>query len=185
LALLLLLLLIGVPLLEIAIFIQVGGLLGLWPTLGLVILTAVLGTVLLRGQGLAVMARAQAQLDRNEMPVQEVFDGVFLLAAGLLLLTPGFFTDAIGFAFLVPKVRRYFGRKIFESMMKHGRVHVFRTGSGRPGTSGTSGGGPAGSKGRSGTIIEGEFEDLGDAPPHGGPDETTGPGHDDSPWRKP
>lgn len=103
--LLLLLAFIGVPLLEIAVFIQVGGLIGLWPTLGLVILTAVIGTWQLRAQGLATLASGRAQMDAGQLPTRELFDGLCLLFAGALLLTPGFVTDAVGMLLFVPAVR--------------------------------------------------------------------------------
>ena len=83
---------IGVPLIEIALFIQVGGIIGLWPTIAVVILTAVAGAALLRHQGLGALSRLQETLDRGETPLDPVFDGFCLLAAGMLLLTPGFFT---------------------------------------------------------------------------------------------
>lgn len=105
---------IGVPVAEIGLFIEVGGLIGLWPTLITVVLTAMLGTALLRAQGFGVMARAQEALNRGEVPVDEAVHGVFLLVAGLLLLTPGFLTDAIGFALFVPPLRLALGRKIWQ-----------------------------------------------------------------------
>ncbi|MFQ5773807.1 MAG: FxsA family protein [Kiloniellaceae bacterium] len=96
---------IGVPLLEIAVFIEVGGAIGLWSTLGLVVFTAVLGTWQLRAQGLATLARARAQIDRGALPARELFDGACLLIAGALLLTPGFVTDSVGFLLFLPPVR--------------------------------------------------------------------------------
>jgi UPF0716 protein FxsA len=101
----LLLLFIGVPLLEIALFIQVGGLLGLWPTLAIVLATAVAGTVLVRRQGLEQLRAVQTSFERLSDPTRPLAHGVMVLASGLLLLTPGFFTDAVGFALLVPAVR--------------------------------------------------------------------------------
>lgn len=102
---LILLAFIAVPLIEIALFIQVGGLLGLWPTLALIVLTAMLGIGLLRIQGFATLQRARASMDRREPPVREVFEGLLLFVAGAFLLTPGFFTDACGFLLLVPPLR--------------------------------------------------------------------------------
>lgn len=96
---------IGVPLLEIAVFIQVGGLIGLWPTLAIVVLTAILGTWQLRVQGLATLARARAEIDRGGLPARELFTGACLLVAGVLLLTPGFVTDALGFLLFLPPFR--------------------------------------------------------------------------------
>lgn len=97
--------LLVVPIVEIAVFVEVGGAIGLWPTLAVVVATALAGGALLRFQGLATLARARAALARNEMPLREVIDGVFLLVAGVLLLTPGFVTDGAGFVLFVPGVR--------------------------------------------------------------------------------
>ena len=96
---------VAVPIIEIALFIQVGGWLGLWPTLAIVIATAALGTFLVKRQGLAEIRRLQGSLDRLSDPTRPLAHGAMILAAGLLLLTPGFFTDAMGFLLLVPGVR--------------------------------------------------------------------------------
>lgn len=100
-----LLLFIGIPLLEIALFIQVGDELGVLNTVALVVLTAVIGVGLLRWQGFETLQRARAKMDHGEMPAREMAEGLMLLVAGALLLTPGFFTDAVGFALLVPWLR--------------------------------------------------------------------------------
>jgi UPF0716 protein FxsA len=121
----LLLAFILVPLAEIAIFIAVGQRLGLWPTLAAVVLTAVIGTALLRVQGFAVLRRVQHSLEREELPVAEVFHGACLLVAGALLLTPGFLTDAIGFALFVPAVRIGLGRAAFAWLARSGRVQAW------------------------------------------------------------
>ncbi len=99
------LLLVGVPLIEIALFIQVGGWIGLWPTILLVILTAMLGASMLRAQGVAAMRQLQIELERGGDPSPLIVHGAMLLFAGALLLTPGFFTDAVGFTLLVPQAR--------------------------------------------------------------------------------
>lgn len=154
-ALLLLIAFIGVPLLEIAIFIQVGGVIGLGWTLALVVLTAIAGTVLLRHQGFQVLRRAQAQLDANQVPVAEVFEGVCLLFAGALLLTPGFFTDAIGGLLLLPPVRAM----LFRSVKSRIEAEVVR----RRGQSSPGAGGPE--------VIDAEFREIDekDAPVEGEP----------------
>jgi UPF0716 protein FxsA len=100
------LLFLCVPLLEIWLLIKVGGVIGALPTVALVVLTAVIGATLARRQGLATLARLQATLARGEAPAMEMLEGVILLIGAFLLLTPGFFTDALGFACLVPPVRR-------------------------------------------------------------------------------
>ena len=99
------LLLVAVPIIEIALFIQVGGWIGLWPTIAVVILTAMAGTVLLRAQGLAMLGELQRKLNHGGNPAPELAHGALILVSGVLLLTPGFFTDGVGFALLVPPVR--------------------------------------------------------------------------------
>lgn len=98
--------LVGIPILEIALFIEVGGALGLWPTLGIVIATALAGTVLLRGEGLAAMSGLQRDLEAGRDPTGALANGALIVVAGIVLLTPGFFTDTVGLALLVPPVRR-------------------------------------------------------------------------------
>jgi UPF0716 protein FxsA len=101
----LLALFIVVPIVEITIFIQVGGWIGLWPTIGLVILTALAGSALVRAQGLGTLRRLQASLAEGRDPMGPIAHGALILVAGVLLLTPGFFTDAVGIALLLPPVR--------------------------------------------------------------------------------
>ena len=110
---------VAVPLIEIALFIQVGGWLTLWPTLGVVIATAAIGTVLVRREGLRVLGDVQRALDELGDPVAPLAHGALILLAGALLLTPGFLTDAVGFALLVPGLRAVLLRWI----VRHG-VHV-------------------------------------------------------------
>ena len=139
--------LVVVPIVEIAVFIEVGGAVGLWPTLGVVVATAIAGAALLRYQGLATLARARAALARNEMPLREVIDGVFLLAAGLLLLTPGFVTDGAGFLLFVPGVRT-----VLRAFLAR---RLAASGMGAPGAPG----------GRRGATIDGEYRVVEPEPP--------------------
>jgi UPF0716 protein FxsA len=113
-----------VPLAEIAIFIVVGQGIGLWPTLAAVVITALIGTALLRAQGFAVLRRLQHSLEHGALPVAEVFHGACLLVAGALLLTPGFLTDAIGFAMFVPGFRVVLGRALFARLSRSRRVRA-------------------------------------------------------------
>jgi len=101
-----LLLFLAVPLVEIYFLIVVGGWIGAVPTILLVVLTAVMGAALARQQGFATLQRLQATLARDEVPAIELLEGVFLLLGALLLLTPGFFTDLVGFACLIPPTRQ-------------------------------------------------------------------------------
>lgn len=115
---------IGVPIAEIAMFITVGGLIGLVPTLATVVATAVVGATVLRRQGMAVLTEAQRSMDGGRLPIDPVIHGLFLVIAGVLLLTPGFLTDAAGFALLVPPVRLAIARWLLERLRTSDRVHV-------------------------------------------------------------
>ncbi len=110
-----------VPLIEIALFIQVGGWLTLWPTLAIVVATAVVGTALVRRQGVQVLHSAQKALDELGDPLAPLAHGAMILFAGALLLTPGFLTDAVGFALLVPAVRVALLRWVIRNRL---HVHV-------------------------------------------------------------
>jgi UPF0716 protein FxsA len=103
---LLLLAFIAVPVFEIYLFVKIGGLIGAGATIGLVLLTALVGAWLLRLQGLATIARVRGQLEAGRLPAMELLEGVVLVFCGALLLTPGFFTDLIGFLGLLPPVRQ-------------------------------------------------------------------------------
>ena len=94
------------PIIEIALFIQVGGAIGVLPTILLVILSAMLGSWVMRRQGLAAMADLQRAVTEMRDPTDPLAHGALILLAGMLLVLPGFFTDAIGIALLIPAVRR-------------------------------------------------------------------------------
>ncbi|MCB1747334.1 MAG: FxsA family protein [Gammaproteobacteria bacterium] len=115
--LLFLVLLISVPLVELYVLIAVGRSIGAGTTIGLVILTAVLGAWLLRAQGLATLARARATMEAGELPALEMLEGLILLLTGVLLLTPGFITDTLGFIVLLPPVRRALARGLAGRMV--------------------------------------------------------------------
>ena len=102
------LLFIVIPLIELYLIIKVGGLIGAFPTVVLVILTAVIGVNLLRMQGFSTMAKFQQELATGQMPAVTMMEGAALLFGGALLLTPGFLTDTIGFLCLIPFTRRTF-----------------------------------------------------------------------------
>lgn len=118
------LLFLAVPLIEIALFIQIGGVIGLWPTLGIVVLTAVLGAMLVRSQGVAAMNNLRHSLGELNDPTEPLAHGAMILFSGALLLTPGFFTDAVGFALLVPGVRaavyRYIRSRVTVQTFEYG-----------------------------------------------------------------
>ncbi len=103
----LLILFLVVPLAEIYLLIEVGSEIGAIATVALVVLTAVVGAALMRAQSLATLLRARAAMAKGEVPALELLEGAVILIAGALLLTPGFLTDAAGFACLVPSIRQH------------------------------------------------------------------------------
>ncbi len=120
-----LLLFIAVPLAEIALLIKVGQYIGWLPTIFIVILTAVVGTALLRQQGFGVMARVAEALADGKMPVEPVIEGLCLIVAGAFLLTPGLITDATGFLLLIPVVRIALAKSVLQWMLRSGNVNVY------------------------------------------------------------
>jgi len=109
----LLLVFLTVPLIEIYLLIKVGGVIGAWPTVLLVVLTAVVGAFLIRLQGLSTLQRVQLAMMRGEVPALEMLEGAVLVICGALLLTPGFFTDTLGFLLLIPSLRRWLILRFF------------------------------------------------------------------------
>ena len=110
----LLLIVLIVPFVEIYLLLGVGSVIGAFPTVLLVVFTAVLGSWLLRQQGFETFRRFQNCLARGEVPAYELIEGALILVGGALLLTPGFVTDAIGFACLVPSTRKKLAQYIIE-----------------------------------------------------------------------
>jgi UPF0716 protein FxsA len=106
-----------VPFVEIYLLLQIGGWVGVMPTVLLVVFTAVLGAWLLRQQGFSTFQRFQKSLAQGEIPAYEMIEGPILLVGGALLLTPGFFTDVLGFACLVPQARRKFAKYVIENYL--------------------------------------------------------------------
>ncbi|RUS59572.1 FxsA family protein [Pseudorhodobacter sp. E13] len=144
----LLLAFIAVPLIEIGLFIKVGGWLTLWPTLGIVLLTGIIGTMLVRQQGLKVLGELRNSMAQMRDPLSPLAHGALILFAGALLLTPGFFTDAVGFALLVPPLRR----AIIAAVAARVQVASFSAGQ-------APSPGPYRDAGRD-DVIEAEYEDL-------------------------
>lgn len=118
---LLFVLFIIIPIIEITVIMQVGALLGLWPTVAIVILSAWLGARYVRQQGLATLQSVQTKMAQGEMPSGEIVTGLMLLVAGVLLVTPGFVTDIFGLLLLIPSVRAAIGNQV----QKHIKVDQF------------------------------------------------------------
>lgn len=120
---------VGLPLLELFILIQMGQLVGLWPTIGLVVLTGFAGATLARLEGLRTLWKIRAELARGRLPGRALFDGLAILVGGALLLTPGILTDLLGFSFLLPPTRRFLLGRIqrsLEERLKSGAIQVSR-----------------------------------------------------------
>jgi UPF0716 protein FxsA len=110
---------VAVPIAEIFLFLQVGSVIGIPATIGLVILTAIAGTMLVRSQGLEVISKIRKAADQGEAPVDALVQGACVLVAGVLLLTPGFATDAFGFALLIPPIRSLITGSIWKLIQPH------------------------------------------------------------------
>lgn len=154
----LLFLFIAVPVIEIALFIQVGGVLGVWPTIALVLLTAIVGASLVRSQGLQTLLTVQQRLAQGQLPAQQILEGVMLAVAGVLLLTPGFFTDILGMLVLLPAPRAYFAKQLMSRVVV-GNIHASGAGFEQPN--------PFHDRANpNGTTYEGEFERKDDQDQH-------------------
>lgn len=105
------------PIVEITLLVQVGGLIGGWNTIAIVIITAALGAFLVKREGLQTLQTAQAKMQRQEMPARELTEGLLLLVAGVLLVTPGFVTDAIGFFLVLPPSRRWLASRLSSKLL--------------------------------------------------------------------
>jgi UPF0716 protein FxsA len=144
------LLLLVIPVLEIVVFIAVGGQIGIAATLGMILLTAIGGSILLRIQGFATLSRIRAHMDAGTLPGRELGNGAMILVAGVLLLTPGFVTDSLGFLLFVPAVRSF----IWSSVASH--IVVQTTGFGNRGPHSHPSGDPG--------VVDLDPEDLAERP---------------------
>lgn len=172
----LLLAFIIMPIVEISLLLQVGEWIGGWETLGLVVLTAVIGTALFRAQGFMVLARAQETLARGGFPADELFDGICILIAGVLLLTPGFVTDGFGLMLLVPGLRTIIARLFWQMASRSSRFEMHVHGAGFQHRHEPGGGGDGGDGG----VIEGEYREVPPEKVHSAPDRLDKPGTPDA-----
>jgi UPF0716 protein FxsA len=114
----LLILFTAVPIVELALLIRIGRVISVGPTIGLVVLTGMVGATLARHQGIRTLARIQTELAGGRMPTGPMVDGLLILVAGLLLITPGILTDGVGFALLIPPARRRIRRRLADSFAR-------------------------------------------------------------------
>ena len=130
-----------IPLGEIYVLLEVGNIIGVFPTVAMIVLTAVTGASLIRIQGLSTLARVRQSLDQSQLPAIELLEAACLLVAGALLLTPGFITDSFGFTLLIPALRR----GMIVAVLKRGALDTkFSTGANSQDSA-------------SGRVIEGEY----------------------------
>ena len=159
-----LIIIIAIPLVEIAVMIKVGQWIGFWPALAIVIATFALGATVLGRSGFTSAIKVRDALARGEPPVGAMLDSAMVVVAGVLLMTPGFVADAVGLALLIPPVRTWLAHMALRNATVAGTVRVDRTSfeSRRPQAEpdGAAGPDPAGS----GPVIEGEFERLDERP---------------------
>jgi UPF0716 protein FxsA len=153
--------LIAVPVLELALLIKFGQWIGVWPTVALVVTTAFTGILIISQQSFTVMRRTLESVSEGRPPVVQVLDGLFLMAAGALFLTPGLLTDVLALLLLVPPIRRAVARWTIGQLLQHRpadidadgrRTHDGREERHQPETA------------SDGPVIEGEFERLGETP---------------------
>ena len=151
------LLLVGLVVLELTVMIEVGSVIGALPTVGLLILTAVLGSSLVRSEGITALFSPQHKMQMGEMPGREVMGGMILALAGLLLIIPGFVTDIFGVLLLQPWLRNKLADKLIGSSQFRMQMGGFQQGTPSP-----FGNAPSddhlGHAKQGGTTIEGEFE---------------------------
>jgi len=136
---------IAVPLIEIYLFITVGGAIGTWWTLGIVVVTAIIGSWLVRHQGSQELQNLRSSFSNMQDPTESLASGAMILFSGALLLTPGFFTDAVGFALLIPPVRA----AVYRYARSRVNVQSFQMGPG-----------PTAQPRPDDKVIDGEFEEV-------------------------
>ncbi|MBT0957702.1 FxsA family protein [Alphaproteobacteria bacterium KMM 3653] len=156
----LLILFVIVPMIEIFLFIQVGQVIGTWATLGIVLVTAIAGTRLIRSQGALALRDLQNSFSEMRDPSEPLAHGAMILFSGALLLTPGFFTDTIGLLLMIPAVRR----RVFHWAKTRVKVQGFTATSSTTYTNHPKSRGPS-------DVIDGDFKEIGpeDTPPPSGP----------------
>ena len=157
-----------VPLVEIYLLVQLGGLMGVWPTLALVFVTGFLGASLARREGRRALARYQEALAKGQLPEEGIVSGLLILVGGVLLIAPGVLTDLTGLALMIPPVRRSVAKRINARLQKRisdGSIQVMHLGGGGFGFSGFESGGG----GSDGVVVDAEVVNRDGDTKRGGP----------------
>jgi len=116
-----------VPMIELYFLIKIGGVIGAFSTILVIVVTGILGASLARSQGIQAIQKIQSAMAQNQMPANEILHGVLILAGGITLLTPGFITDFIGFSMMVPSIREWvirYLKKYFMTQIKNNQVTI-------------------------------------------------------------
>lgn len=137
------------PIIEVTLLVQVGAVIGGWNTLAIVLLSAFIGAYFVKREGLATLQNAQAKMQRNELPGKEMAEGLMLVIAGVLLVTPGFITDIVGILFVLPGTRGLLAKFV----MKHMQMRVVTQGAYQQPQN------PFDRRNEQGDVFEGEFTD--------------------------
>ncbi len=155
---------LAVPLVELALLIKLGQWIGFWPTLGIVVATAIIGATILHRQGVATLRRAVEMTERGAAPMEPALDGIFLLLAGVLMLTPGLITDLTGILLLIPPIRQAIAHRVFATLMRRAtvEVHVARRSRAQRQDPWPPQDKPSAPGRDDSTIIEGEFQRIDD-----------------------
>ena len=143
------------PIVEIALLIQVGDMIGGWNTVGIVILTAFIGAYLVKREGISTLSEAQRKLQMGQVPGEELSQGLLLVVAGVLLVTPGFVTDIVGMLFTLPPTRKLFGKALLTKLATSPNVQTqfhYSGGFQQPGSTHQQN-----ASSQSGDTFEGEF----------------------------
>jgi UPF0716 protein FxsA len=166
---------VGLPISDIASLIVVGNRIGVWPTVAAIVVSGILGSILVRSQGFAIVQRARETLRSGRFPAREMFNGLCVLIGGALLLLPGFVSDVLGLLLLTPAMRGLMLRAIGNIARRSSRFEVFVAGTEGPGAAGATG-----------PVIDGEYRPVEEAPGRlvsaPSPSERNGE-HSRSPWR--
>ncbi len=121
------------PMIELFLLINLGSRIGPMPTIGLIVLTGIIGASLARHQGLSVLSRIRSEMAAGKPPTAELLEGALVVVAGIVLITPGIVTDLFGFLLLIPSVRRTFCENLKKSFsVKVGQASAFVRRDGRP-----------------------------------------------------
>jgi UPF0716 protein FxsA len=156
------LILVALPLLELALLVKTGQVVGFWATLGMVVAAGILGAFVLSRQSRGALRRAMQAIEQGRPPVADVLDGAFLMMAGMLLITPGFITDFIALLLLIPPLRRVLARWTAGRALERGGLDAQTVGT--EGEAASERSRPSPARQGTGPIIEGEFERLEEKP---------------------